>query len=901
MNRSNSESDDGPLLEKSDFYNKDITMVIDDLQSNYPVGLQPNEIDKRLQAHGYNEVTLKPVPKWLILLRQFNSVIIYILIAAAVLTLLMGHYSDAVVIGLVVVVNALIGYIQEVNASNALDKIKNMLSVEATVIRDGERFDVPARELVPGDLIYLEAGDNVPADLRIIDADNLRIQESSLTGESDSVLKNESTLDGKVPLAERVNMAYASTSVTNGSATGMVVDTGINTQIGQISKSVANVSGDKSPLTRELDRLGNGISWVIIIIALLVFTLGWILNIYELPTLVMAIIAMIVGSVPEGLPAATSIILATGVQKLTKKNAIIKTLPAAETLGAVDIIASDKTGTLTKNEMTIQDIVIGMKHYTVTGTGYTPVGDILYDGNPVDVAQDQQLAMFLTMGHQANDTFLTEEDGVWNINGEPTDASFLSTYYKAFGKKEPQLKEIDRIPFDSDYRYMARLSENQQQERFIAIKGSPDKLFDLAANDEKFDRQYWSDLASQFARVGKRVIAVGYINVEQNVAEVSHDRLQKYGINFLGLAAIIDPPRPEVIDAITNMRQAGIHVKMITGDSSGTAKAIGQQLGLAEDIQVITGSEVDNLSDDQLAQVVTNYDVFARTTPQDKLRIISAYQANSLVTAMTGDGVNDAPALKKADIGVAMGIKGTDVAKDSADMVLANDDFSTIKTAIEQGRRLYDNIRKTILYLLPTSFAEGLIVVFSILLQQTMPMTAIQLLWINMVSALTLQLAFIFEPAEPGIMNRPPRKTTEKLMNHHDVFQMIYVSVIIAAGALAVFELFDNLVGFSVASTMAVNTIIFGKIFYLFNIRTEAPVLSKSFWTNPMAFGAIGLMIILQIVFTYVPFMNDIFSTGPLSLIDWVIVIVIGLLVLIITELDKYQRAKRSMVTKFNK
>lgn len=896
MNRSNSESDDGPLLNKSDFYNQDWSQVIDDLQSNYPAGLQSNEIDERLRAHGYNEVTLKSVPKWLILLRQFNSVIIYILIVAAALTMLMGHYSDAVVIGLVVIVNALIGYIQEVNASNALDKIKNMLSVEATVIRDGERFDVPARELVPGDLVYLEAGDNVPADLRILDADNLRIQESSLTGESDSVLKDESTLTGKVPLAERVNMAYASTSVTNGSATGMVVATGIDTQIGQISQSVADVSGEKSPLTRELDRLGNGISWVIIIVALLVFILGWVLNIYELPTLVMAIIAMIVGSVPEGLPAATSIILATGVQKLTKKDAIVKTLPAAETLGAVDIIASDKTGTLTKNEMTIQDIVIDKKRYTITGTGYAPVGDILYDGNPVDVAQDQQLEMFLTMGHQANDTFLTEEDGVWDINGEPTDASFLSAYYKAFGQKEPQLKEIDRMPFDSDYRYMARLAENKQQERFIAIKGSPDKLFDLAANDEKFDRQYWSDLASQFAQSGKRVIAVGYINVEQNVAEVTHDTLQKYGINFLGLAAIIDPPRPEVIEAITNMRQAGIHVKMITGDSPDTAKAIGQQLGLAENIQVITGSEVENLSDDQLAQIVTNYDVFARTTPQDKLRIIAAYQANNLVTAMTGDGVNDAPALKKADIGVAMGIKGTDVAKDSADMVLANDDFSTIKTAIEQGRRLYDNIRKTILYLLPTSFAEGLIVVFSILLQQTMPMTAIQLLWINMVSALTLQLAFIFEPAEPGIMKRPPRKTTEKLMNRHDVFQMIYVSVIIAAGALVVFEVFDNSVGFSVASTMAVNTIIFGKIFYLFNIRTEASVLSKSFWTNPMAFGAIGLMVVLQIVFTYVPFMNNIFSTGPLSLFDWVVVIVIGLLVLVVAELDKYRRSKKMQV-----
>jgi potassium/sodium efflux P-type ATPase len=817
-------------------------------------------------------------------------VIVYILLVAAALTLFMQHYSDAIVIGLVVIINALIGYLQEVNASNALDKIKNMLSVDATVICNGERFDIPARELVIGDLVYLEAGDNVPADLRLIDADNLRIQESSLTGEADSVLKSEAILDAAVPLAERANMAYSSTAVTNGSATGVVVATGLETQIGQISQSVSDVSGNKSPLTRELDSLGHGISWLIIATAVVMFVLGWVLNIYALPTLVMAIIAMIVGSMPEGLPAATSIILATGVQKLTKKHAIVKTLPAAETLGAVDIIASDKTGTLTKNEMTIQDIVIGQTHYTVTGTGYAPQGDILRDGEVIDAREVVELEMFLTMGQQANDTFLTEENGVWEINGEPTDAAFLSAYYKAFGQKSPKLTEVDRIPFDSDYRYIARLVENQRQGRFVAIKGSPDKLFDLAEGQNDFDRAYWTNWASEFAKTGKRVIAVGYVDVSAQTQELTHETLQQQGITMLGLAAIIDPPRPEVIDAIADMRSAGIRVKMITGDSVDTATAIGQQLGLADDIQAITGAEVEAMNDEQLAAVVTDYDVFARTTPQDKLRIVSAYQANGLVTAMTGDGVNDAPALKRADIGVAMGIKGTDVAKDSADMVLANDDFSTIKTAIAQGRRLYDNIRKTILYLLPTSFAEGLIVVFSILLLQPMPLTTTQLLWINMVSALTLQLAFIFEPAEPGIMKRPPRKTSSKLMSRYDVFQMVYVSVIIAAIALVVFNLLHDSMGFAVASTMAVNVIIFGKIFYLFNIRTEAPALSRYFWTNPMAFGAIGAMIVLQLLFTYVPFMQGVFSTAGLSAQHWLIVIATGVIVLVVTELDKYRR-----------
>ncbi|ADG39724.1 MULTISPECIES: HAD-IC family P-type ATPase [Leuconostoc] len=886
--------DDVPKPMQDEYHAEDWHKIISDFDGHYPDGLTDQEVNNKLEIHGFNEMKLKSTPKWLIFLKQFNNVIIYILIAAALMTLLMRHYSDAVVIGLVVIINALIGYFQEVNASNALEKIKNMLSVEATVIRNGVRSDIPSRELVPGDLVYLEAGDNVPADLRIVDADNLRIQESSLTGEADSVLKFDSVVELKTPLADRVNMAYATTAVTNGSATGVVVSTGLKTEIGLISQSVSDVKNNKSPLTKELDTLGRGISWFIIIVAVATFILGWVMNVYALPVLAMAIITMIVGSMPEGLPAATSVILATGVQTLTKKHAIVKTLPAAETLGAVDIIASDKTGTLTKNEMTLQDIVVGQNHYQVTGTGYAPEGEIQLNHVAVDASKDEALEMFLTMGHQANDTFLTSENGEWQINGEPTDAAFLSAYYKAFGQKKPKLKEIDRLPFDSDYRFMARLVENQKGQRFIAIKGAPDKLFKLAAMSQSFNSQYWSELSGHFAKTGKRVIAVGYQPVSADTREVTHEQLQATGIELIGIAAIIDPPRPEVVAAIKDMRQAGIHVKMITGDSVDTAVAIGRQLGLADGIDAMTGVEVDALSDKELALAVTRYDVFARTTPQNKLRIVEAYQASGLVTAMTGDGVNDAPALKKADIGVAMGIKGTDVAKDSADMVLANDDFSTIKVAIAQGRRLYDNIRKTILFLLPTSFAEGLIVVMSIFLRQPMPLTPTQLLWINMVSAITIQLAFIFEPAEPGLMNRPPRKTSAKLMNRHDVFQMTYVSILIAAVGLAVFEVLGSSVSFGVASTMVVNIIIFGKIFYLFNIRTEAPALSRSLWSNPMAFVAVGLMILLQIIFTYVPFMQGVFSTAGLSASNWVTVVMTGAIVLIVTEIHKYWRLRKS-------
>lgn len=890
-----------PISRSNSIYELSVTKVLETFKTSTPAGLNHDVAKARLEANGFNELEAKVTPKWRLFLNQFNNIIVYILIFAAVLTFLMQHYSDSIVITIVILINAFIGYAQEVNASNALEEIKNLLSAEANVYRDGERQKIAARELVVGDLVYLEAGDNVPADLRLIDADNLRIQESALTGEADSVEKQFMPLSAQTALAEQTNMAFASTGVTNGSGLGVVVATGTATEIGKISTSVQDVKEQKSPLTRELDQLGTGISWFIIVSAVILFALGWFLNIYSLPVLAMAIVTMVVGSMPEGLPAATSIILATGVQKLTKQNAIVKTLPAAETLGAIDIIASDKTGTLTKNEMTIQDILVDGQQYAVSGTGYAPDGTISASGKKVDVAQDTKLAEFLLMGQQANDTVLTETELGWTVNGEPTDAAFITAYYKAFGINDPELIELDRIPFDSDYRYLAKLIQLADGTRVTAIKGAPDVLLALAAiQDPDFDRAYWLDQVLTLAKQGKRVIVVGTVPMSADETEISHELVQERGIKFLGLAAITDPPRPEVIEAIAEMRHAGIKVKMITGDSVETASAIGRQLGLADDIKALTGKEVDAMSLEELAQQVEQYDIFARTTPQNKLKIVKAYQQNGNVTAMIGDGVNDAPALKQADIGVAMGVKGTDVAKDSADMILANDDFSTIKVAIEQGRRLYDNIKKTILFLLPTSFAEGLIVAISILMSQPMPLTPTQLLWINMVSAITIQLAFIFEPAEPGLMDRAPRPKNDRLMHKQDVWQMTYVSVIIAGMGLLVFELMRGMnVPFEVASTMAVNIIIFGKIFYLFNIRTSKLAFDKTvLFSNPMAYVSIGLMIIFQLIFTYVPFMNGIFSTAGLDLPQWGIVLIASLPVLIVAELNKmYLQRKQQTAT----
>lgn len=886
-------------------YNFDYLLTVSEIQKKYGLDNLEQGLDKgiaaqRLKENGPNKLENKKTPKWKLLIRQFNNIIIYILIFSVLLTFLMGHYSDAVIIGLVVVINALIGYYQESNASDALERIKEMLSSETTVYRDGNRIDIPAEELVIGDVVFLEAGDNIPADLRIVDADNLRIQESALTGEADSVEKiSEALLNEKTPLAERLNIAYASTSVTNGSGLGVVIATGDNTEIGKISKEVNDVSERKTPLMQEIDGLGKGITYVIMGVAVFLFVFSLFFETYSLSVLSLAVVTMIVGSIPEGLPATTSVVLAKGVSDMAKnKHTIVKTLPAVETLGSVDVIATDKTGTLTKNEMTVTDILIDESHYQVSGNGYEPEGNIIDNGSPAELTP--RLKLFLEAGFEANDTVLTHNDGIWEINGEPTDGSFLTLYHKIFPyNQHPDFKELDMLPFDSDYRYIAKLVENKKGEHLLFIKGSPDKLFPMSQSiDEDFPLEKWNHLVQDLSKQGKRVVAVGYKKVPSSIDEVTHDLLFE-GIHLIGLAGIIDPPREEVIGSLAEMRKAGVDVKMITGDHPLTAKTIAEKLGLASEINVITGPDIDELSPEQLENIVLNHQVFARTTPKNKLEIVEALQKNGKVTAMTGDGVNDAPALKRADIGVAMGIKGTDVAKDSADMILTNDNFSTMSIAILEGRRIYDNIKKSILFLLPTSFAEGLIIALTIIMQRELPLQPTQLLWINMVSAITIQFAFIFEPAESGIMNRKPRKTGGSLLNRHDIFQMAYVSVIIALISLFSYMwLIIEGANQATASTMMVNIIVMCKIFYLFNIRSAKPAFSKDFFSNPMAFIIIGIMLVLQVILTYVPFMQAAFHTEGLTPVEWGVTILAGLCVLLVAEFDKGIRIWRQNQSK---
>lgn len=871
--------------------------LVKQYQTNEEDGISEQEAAKRLARDGYNELTAKKKSKLLQFLLQFNNSIIYILIAAAVITLFMHHYSDSAVIGIVIIANAFIGFFQEMQADNALSKIKELLVSQNYVIRDGHKIEVPARELVVGDLVNLEAGDAVPADLRLISADNMRAQESTLTGESNSVEKTEDPINkDSVPLAERSNMAFASTAVTQGSGVGIVIATGKDTQIGQIQQSVAEVKTQVTPLMRNLNKLGINLSLFIVAIAILLFVLGLYTKIYSLPTLTIAIITMVVGSIPEGLPASTSVVLARGVQVMTKKGAIVKTLPAVETLGAVDIVDTDKTGTLTKNEMTVTDVITDQHHYQVTGVGFIAGdkgvdGDVLLDGQKYDWKQDQQFRDLVDIAGTTTDAELVQTDGEWQLNGEPTDGALTTLFHKLIGR-EPEVDEVDTLPFDSAYRYSARLiKENDHHE--LMVKGAPGTIFDMVKqSDPNFDDQTWYERVAKLTEQGLRVVALGYKNVSTDVDEIDQDKIAD-GIQLSGVVGIIDPPREEVIPSIQSLRRAGVKVNMITGDHPDTASAIARKLDLDESIHAITGPEIDEMSDEDLIKNIGRYNVFARTTPANKLRIVKAQQANSKIVAMTGDGVNDAAALKQANIGIAMGIKGTAVAKEAADMVLVNDSFTTIVDAVAEGRHVFDNIQKTIRFLLPTSFAEGLVVLISMIMGQELPLFPTQLLWINTVSALTIQFAFIFEPAEESIMIRGPRNVAKGILGKMDVFEITYVSILISALGIFTFDRFvdSGVLTAVLGSTMAVNIIIFGKIFYLFNIRNSYPIISKHFFENKMAFIIIGILLALQAAMFYIPFMQDVFHTGSIDFFyGWVVPTIAGFIVLVVTEIIKLGR-----------
>ncbi|QMU08982.1 HAD-IC family P-type ATPase [Levilactobacillus suantsaii] len=834
--------------------------------TNPQTGLTTQLARDRLKQLGRNELTTKKQSRFIQFIKQFNNSIIYILTAAAVLTFLMHRYSDFIVIGLVIIANAIIGYVQERQAGNALERIRELLISKNIVIRDGVKREIDARDLVVGDLVVLEAGDAVPADLRLVAADNLSIQESILTGETNPVAKQAKPLPANnLPLAEQRNLAFASTAVTNGSGRGIVLAVADATQIGQIQGAVETVQPKPTPLMQNLNSLGVSLSVAI------------------------AVITMVVGSMPEGLPASTSVVLAMGTRKMTRQNVIVKTLPAVETLGAVDIVNTDKTGTLTKNEMTVTKVVTPEHAFTVTGVGYDDNGHISFDGD-LELAHqkyswqhDHAMRRLLRIAGQTTDAQLHFDHQNWQLTGEPTDGA-LTTLYRKLTGHDPVVHALDALPFDSANRFSARLVE-QDDQHVLMVKGAPTSLLQLTTADTATD--YWRAQLHRLTTSGLRGVALAERRVDPSVTRITPDLIRQ--LTLVGLVGIIDSPREEATTAIADLRRAGVQVKMITGDHPDTAVAIAQKLRLADHVRALTGPEMDALSDAQLAAVIDNYNVFARTTPANKLRIVQAQQANHHVVSMTGDGVNDAPALKQADIGVAMGIKGTEVAKEAADMVLVDDDFTDIVAAVFEGRHVFDNIRKTIRFLLPTSFAEGLVVILSILLGQQLPLYPAQLLWINMVSALTIQFAFIFEPAADTIMTRGPRDVRRGLLSKLDTFEITYVALLISGLGIGVFDYLTRLgLPVVIGSTMTLNVIIFGKIFYLFNLRNDHPVISRYFFQNQMAFYIVGLLILLQLGIIYLPAMQLIFNTTSIAFWDgWGIPLLAGTVVLVVTEIGK--------------
>ncbi|EXJ23052.1 putative cation-transporting P-type ATPase [Alkalibacterium sp. AK22] len=861
---------------------------IEKLQTQANTGLSTAEARRRLGSYGLNELPKKELtPKWVKFFSHFNDILIYILLVAAIVTLILGHYVDTVVILLVAVVNALIGYVQENKAEKALEGIRQLLSLQATVIRNGSREEIASTEVVPGDIVLLKAGDKIPADIRLIQADHLKVEESPLTGESTSVEKQTASLPEDTVLADRVNMAYSGTAVSSGSGIGVVVSTGEETEIGQINRSMSEVQGMKTPLLKQIETFGKIISVVILALAVLLFAFGLLFHDYQWGELLLAVIGLTVAAIPEGLPAILTIILALGVQTMADKKAIMRTLPSVETLGAVTVICSDKTGTLTKNEMTVRSVMTRKHYYTVSGIGYAPQGSISCKEREVELSAHKELKELLLAMRSVNDSDILQTDGHWLVRGDPTEGCLITLAEKASEPVE-SLELIAKIPFDSEYKYMAGLVEVDGKKK-IYIKGAPDRLFDMAGlHPTSHDRQYWEEQMSRQSRKGERVLAAAVKDVENDRMNIDHEDVS-HGLTILGLTGIIDPPRENVIDAIATCKRAGIQVKMITGDHKETALVIARQLGITDHDDVIEGRELDQMTGEELKEAVLASDVFARTSPANKLQLVEALQAHGHISAMTGDGVNDAPALKRADIGVAMGIKGTEVAKEASEMVLADDNFSTIINAVREGRRVYDNLKKTILFILPTNGAEAFLVLSALLLGLEMPLTPVQILYVNMVTAVTVALALAFEPLEEGTMDRPPRKPTEQLLSRYYVFRILFVSLLIGGSIIWMNGALQATYSIEHVNTVTLHSIVFAQLFHLFNVRNERHFsLNRHFFENKAAFAASALLVVFQLTVTYVPFLTRAIGLYPIEAMYWIFPVAIGIMVFIVVEIEKY-------------
>lgn len=851
--------------------------------------------------HGENRLPLAAIkPAWKRFLLQFHNVFIYVLMASALVSVLLQHYVDSGVIFAVVFVNALVGFIQEGKAEDALRAIMSMTKTHCLVVRDGMLKSIDSVQLVPGDVVMLQAGDRVPADIRVFFSKDLRCDESALTGEAQPVGKHNRVLPANTPLAERKNMAYMGTMVTYGLARGVVTQTGSQTQIGEISDLVGKVDVLQTPLQQQLTRFAQQLTIGIIAVSAFTMLLGIYIHNYPINEMFQAAIGIAVSSIPEGLPAIVTIALAIGVQRMAKNRALIRRLPAVEVLGSVDVICSDKTGTLTANAMTAREVFTSSGQYKVGGEGYKPEGaiELIATGSNVAIDHDSCFTHACIVSMLCNDANLTHEDDNWVLHGDPTEGALLVLALK-HGLTTQQLTNswprIDILPFESEKRYMATLHHNDDGQIRLMVKGASERLINYAKYQMtedgivEIDKTYWQQAADDYAKRGMRVMALAIKDYSKKPEVLIHSQVEE-DLVMVGLVGISDPPRPEAIESVKMCHVAGITVKMITGDNPITATAIGKELGLNAN-RVITGQEIDNLTPEQLACEVENTDIFARTSPANKLQLVSALQQNKHVVAMTGDGVNDAPALKRANIGVAMGQKGTDAAKEAADFVLTDDNFSTIARAISEGRTVYDNIVKSIIFILPTNLAEALVIFLAIMFGRLMPITPAQILWVNMITAVTLALALAFERSEKDIMNKPPRPFGQGLFSFELLGRMILVG---GMGAFIVFSLFNhyrsNGATIEFARTISVNALVVIEIFYLFNCRfLNRAIFNRDFLigSQPVLIACV-VVIALQLIFSYLPISQRIFELESIGLHDWWIIILCSVPVMLVVEVEKW-------------
>ncbi|MBL4574685.1 MAG: cation-transporting P-type ATPase [Opitutaceae bacterium] len=888
------------------WHTKNVHTVFDSFKTTES-GLSDKEAVNRLAQYGPNclpEPNVRsPLTRFLY---QFHNILIYVLLAACGITAMLGHWVDASVILGVVILNAAISFIQEGKAEDALRAIRQMLSPNAMVIRDGRQVTIRAEALIPGDIVSLQSGDKVPADLRLFRVKGLQIQESVLTGESMAAEKNIHSVEQDSALGDRLCIAYSGTLVTHGQGGGVVVGTGAQTEIGRISTLVSEVEPVTTPLIRQMNQFGQWLTFAILALAGITFAFGSLIRDYASADMFLAAVSLAVAAIPEGLPAIMTITLAIGVQRMARRNAIIRKLPAVETLGAVSVICSDKTGTLTRNEMTVRTIATTNHLFDIGGTGYDPHGAISLSDKEGQSDNHPLLRELSRVSILCNDASLEQKDNDWLVHGDPMEGALLVAGLKVGLDSEDEKKQYPRadlIPFESEHRFMATLHHSHTADTFIFIKGAPERVLEMCAHqrttrgDQPLDKNYWLSRVEEMAQHGQRVLAISLKQVNEKQKSLKFSDVEDNMV-MLGLFGLIDPPREEAIEAVQICGKAGIRVKMITGDHAATARAIARQIKLVNVDDVLTGQELESITEEELRQRVLTVDVYARVNPEHKLLLVKLMQEQGSIVAMTGDGVNDAPALKRADVGIAMGLNGTEVAKEAAEMVLADDNFASITYAVEEGRTVYDNLKKAILFILPTNGGEALIILAAIILGfQQLPLTPVQILWVNMVTAVTLALSLAFEPPEQKVMQRRPRNAQEPMLTKYLVWRVAFVSVIIMVGTFGIF-LWDLEQGASIehARTVAVNTLVMFEIFYLFNSRyITASVFNWAGLTgNRYVPISIGALILLQLGFTYLTPMQSLFGTTSIDFSQWLAIFFIASSVLFLVEIEKYFMRRRT-------